>query len=147
MPFGRAQPGQAALREKMYAAERRMAVIRIAIIALNTVTYLAFFDRTLGSGWLALTVIGVAWACALPLALFEPYRRMAFLMASLFTAGSDGILISLWLVATGGYDSPFYLLVRLNRQHRLPLRLSPHNDLGRPGFGGLCRDSGCAGSA
>jgi diguanylate cyclase (GGDEF)-like protein/PAS domain S-box-containing protein len=87
-----------------------MAVIRIAIIALNTGTYLTVFDRNLGPRWLALTVIGLAWAYALPVALFEPYRRMKFLMASLFTAVSDAVLISGWIIATGGYDSPYYLL-------------------------------------
>lgn len=110
LPFGRNQPDQVALREKVYAAERRMALTRIAVIALNTGTYLTVFDRRVGVGWLALTIIGVAWAYALPVALFEPYRRMTFLTGSLFTAVSDAVLISLWLVATGGYSSPYYLL-------------------------------------
>ncbi|HVA24955.1 MAG TPA: EAL domain-containing protein [Chloroflexota bacterium] len=110
-PLGGAQqPDQAALREKIYAAERRMAVIRVAIIALNSITYLTVFDRTLGINWLALTIIAAAWAYAVPVAVFEPYRRMAFLMAALFTAVTDALLITFWVISTGGYDSPYYLL-------------------------------------
>jgi diguanylate cyclase (GGDEF)-like protein/PAS domain S-box-containing protein len=110
LPFDRTPPDHAALQEKIYAAERRMALIRIAIIALNSVTYLTVFDRRGSTHWLALGVICVAWAYALPVALLEPYRRMGFLIGSLFTAVSDALLIGAWIVATGGYDSPYYLL-------------------------------------
>ena len=110
LPFVGTLPDQAVLREKVYAAERRMALIRIAIIALNSATYFTVFDRHASVGWLAVTIIAVAWAYALPVALFEPYRRMSFLAGSLFTAVSDAILISLWIVSTGGYSSPYYLL-------------------------------------
>ncbi len=104
-----ARPDEA-LREKIYAAERRIAVIRLSVIALNTFAYLLLFDWQRSIQWLALSVIALAWAYALPVALFEPYRRMAFLVGAVFTSLMDVVFISAWLVATGGFDSPFYLL-------------------------------------
>jgi diguanylate cyclase (GGDEF)-like protein/PAS domain S-box-containing protein len=110
LPNWRPEPAQEALREKIYAAERRIKVIRLLVIALNTVTYLALFDRSHGIGWLALAVIAVAWGYSVPVALFEPYRRMSFLIGAMFTAVTDGLLIAFWLAATGGFDSPYFVL-------------------------------------
>jgi diguanylate cyclase (GGDEF)-like protein/PAS domain S-box-containing protein len=110
LPSWRPEPAEEALREKLYAAERRIKVIRIAVIALNTLTYFTLFDRSHSINWLAVLVIGVAWAYSVPVAVFEPYRRMHFLMGSMFTAVNDGLLITFWLVATGGYNSPYYVL-------------------------------------
>ncbi|HLG69349.1 MAG TPA: EAL domain-containing protein [Chloroflexota bacterium] len=110
LAFWRQGPDDEALREKLYSAERRIAVIRLGIIALNTATYFALFDRSQGIEWLAWAIIAIAWAYGIWVALLEPYRKMAFLMGAVFTAADDMALITLWLLATGGYDSPYYML-------------------------------------
>jgi hypothetical protein len=60
--------------------------------------------------WLAWTISIVSMAYALFVSIFQPYRRYRVLLSSYFTSASDASLITLWILATGGFESPFYLL-------------------------------------
>lgn len=96
--------------ERTQQAERHVGLVRVAIVALNSVVYLTLMDRAGTIPTLAYAIIGLASAYAVYVAFFEPYRRFPVLASSLFTTFSDAALITVWIAATGGLDSPFYVL-------------------------------------
>jgi signal transduction histidine kinase len=99
-----------AQEEKAFAAEKQVAIVRSLVIVLNIVVYLFFQDRSKTIEWLAFTTIGVAAAYAAIVLALEPYRRFPVLRSAVFTATTDAALITIWIHATGGYDSAFYVL-------------------------------------
>ena len=99
-----------AVAEKVFAAEKNISGVRAAVILLNTLVYVFLMDKQDTIPWLAHTIIVVAITYAFYVLLFQPYRKFPLFLASYFTYITDGILITLWLLATGGYDSPFHVL-------------------------------------
>jgi PAS domain S-box-containing protein len=95
---------------KVLEAERNLGFVRAAVVLVNTVIYLALLDRDVGSPQLALGAIALTNAYSVAVILFEPYRRFGVLLTSSFTTILDAAFITLWIVATGGIDSPFYVL-------------------------------------
>lgn len=98
------------ITQKLFTAEDDLAKLRVTVIAINTLIYLVFMEPEKAIPWLANIIIGVSWSYALVLLFFRPYRRYYLLNTFYFTSGTDVILITLWIFATGGADSPFYLL-------------------------------------
>jgi PAS domain S-box-containing protein len=104
----------AALVEKAFAAERRLAGFRIAVLICNTVLYFAFVaGRPDASPKLALTVIVLSFSYGLYVVIAEPYRRFPILKASYFVSTADAVATMVWIHATGGVRSPFFLLLDL----------------------------------
>ena len=104
----------AALVEKAFAAERRLGGFRIAVVICNTVLYFAFVARrpdTLRN--LALIVIVLSFAYGLYVLIAEPYRRFPIFKASYFVSTADAVATMAWIHATGGIQSPFFLLLYL----------------------------------
>lgn len=99
-----------AATEKLLQAEKNVAGVRFAIIAFNSLVYAFLLPHEGTIEWLAWTIIAVAWAYAIFVLTVQPYRRFNVLLSSYFTTLSDGALITLWIGATGGFDSPFYVL-------------------------------------
>jgi len=99
-----------AVAERVYAAERDVATVRMGVIALNSIVFFLLLDRFLITLWLALPVLSIAWLYGLVVCLARPYRRFPILLSSYFTVVADALLINLWLHATGGFDSPFFVL-------------------------------------
>ncbi|MEA3166029.1 MAG: two-component system, NtrC family, sensor histidine kinase KinB, partial [Thermoplasmata archaeon] len=100
---------QHAAREKTLAAERDIAYVRLAVILFNVAFYWPLL-RGQGIAWLALTISIVAVAYAFFVVIARPYLRWPIFQAAMFTALTDSVLITLWIFATGGFDSPFHLL-------------------------------------
>jgi PAS domain S-box-containing protein len=101
---------QDAITENLFVAEKNISVIRIIVIACST---LAFF---LMPGELVITPLAdillvLIWIYGLGTYFGEPYRKYPILRASWFTYISDGSFTTLWLYATGGVNSPFYLIL------------------------------------
>ena len=96
--------------EKFYAAEKDAATIRIAVIALNSVVYVFLMSWEHVIPWLADGLLSLAWVYALVVYFVQPYRRFPILLSSYFTTVTDAVLITAWLHATGGVDSPFWVL-------------------------------------
>lgn len=95
--------------QKAFTAEKNTALLRLAVILFGvTVYWTAFYPR--GIPWLAGLVTVVALVYALYDVLAEPFRHFPILVTSMWTAITDGVLITVWLHATGDIDSPFYLL-------------------------------------
>lgn len=91
------------------AAERDIAYVRLAVILFNVAVYWPLL-RHQGIPWLAVTISVLAVTYAFYVVLARPYLRWPILQAAMFTAVTDAILITLWIFATGGYESPFHLL-------------------------------------
>src|ERR1041385_702538 len=78
---------------KALAAEKRIAVIRLAVILFNVATYYAFLARQQGIPWLAAAVSVVAVPYGFYVVLAQPYRVWPVMRAAMFTALTDGVLI------------------------------------------------------
>lgn len=97
------------LDAKTLAAERDIAYVRLAVILFNVAVYWPLL-RDQGIPWLAMTVSAIAVVYAFYVVLTRPYLRWPVLRAAMFTAVTDALLITVWIFATGGFDSPFHLL-------------------------------------
>lgn len=98
-----------AAREKVLSAERNVAGVRAAIITLNVLVYYGLMQG-LGVPWLANLVSAVSLPYGYLVLLLRPYRRYPVLLSAGFTSLTDALLITLWILATGGYESPFFVL-------------------------------------
>jgi signal transduction histidine kinase len=97
--------------EKALAAERSIAAIRVMIITFNSLIYHFMIDQSGTIAWLAYLIILLSGVYGLAVFLLEPYRRYPVMLSSYFTSITDAIFITLWLYATGGIASPFYVLL------------------------------------
>ena len=106
------EPLPAALADKAFAAERRLAGFRLAVVGCNVVLYFAFIARRPDAvPMLANAIIAFAFAYGIYVLVAEPYRRYPVLMAGYFVSTADAVASLLWIDATGGVHSPFYLLL------------------------------------
>lgn len=104
--------GHSAAEAKAYAAEENTALLRLVVILFGVGAYWgAYYPLGLpGIPWLAATISIVALLYALFDVIAKPYARWPIMVTSLWTAVTDGILITLWLHATGDVASPFFPL-------------------------------------
>lgn len=98
------------LDEKMFSAEKRVSILRVFLIALNSVVYVWFMDQAHTNKTLAFSIIVVANFYSVYTFFFEPYKKIKLLRSIYFTTIADGALTTLWIIATGYMDSPFYLI-------------------------------------
>lgn len=98
------------MESKAYAAERRIALVRTAVIVFNVGSYFLLLPPGTGIPWLAVAISVIALLYSVFVIAVRPYRWWPVMRAALFTALTDGVLIILWVAATGGVDSPYYLL-------------------------------------
>ncbi len=103
-----------ALAEKAFAAERRLAGLRLVVMICNSILYFAFIARRPEtSPVLANAIIVSAFAYGIYVLIAEPYRRYPVLMTGYLVSTADSVATLLWIDATGGVRSPFYLLLVL----------------------------------
>lgn len=96
---------------KAYAAERNVARLRLAIIIFNTFVFLFLMSHQGMVEWLAYVIIAVALLYGLFVEIARPYERFPVLLSAYFNSITDAVLITFWVYATGGWASPFYLLM------------------------------------
>lgn len=84
--------------------------MRFLVIVFNVAAYYVLLPDGTGIPWLAASVSFVALSYGVAVLAFAPYRWLPVMRAALFTALTDGLLIVLWVAATGGLHSPFHLL-------------------------------------
>ncbi len=101
--------GEGLEAEKYRASERGIAPIRF-LVAVFTGGMFAFVRGPDPILWLALVVIAVAVTYSGWVWWVQPQERFEFLGSSPFISLADATLISLFLVATGGFASPFFPL-------------------------------------
>jgi signal transduction histidine kinase len=98
------------ITEKLYSAEKNISVLRSIVVGLNIIVYCFFLDKENTIEWLAKPIILAASLYSIFFIFFHPYKKYPLLLTSYFTSGTDALLITLWITATGGYESPFYPL-------------------------------------
>lgn len=96
-------------QQKALAAERDIAYVRLAVILFNIAVYWPLMSGQ-GRPGLALFISVIALGYAAYVVWARPYERFPILSAAMFTAITDSLLITLWIYATGGFASPFFLL-------------------------------------
>lgn len=107
---GMTEPSLHAAEERARAAEWRVAAIRAIVIGFNIAVWAGALRDGPGIPWLAVTVSVVAGAYAVLVLVGRPDRVWPATATATFTVVTDSVLIALWLVATGGADSPFWPL-------------------------------------
>jgi PAS domain S-box-containing protein len=80
----------------------------VAIIALGTYLYLVM-EKAGTIPPLAYLLLALAWLYALGVAVLAPSRRFPLPVSVYFTVVTDAVLTMLWLYATGGFASPFFV--------------------------------------
>jgi signal transduction histidine kinase len=106
--------GDPADAEKARAAERQIAIVRLFVVVTNSLVYLFLMGGSRSAPGLPHLVIAFALAYTACVLWFEPYRKYPRLFSGTFTSVADAVLILVWLYATGGASSPFYLLIYLS---------------------------------
>lgn len=98
------------VEEKVQSAEENIGLVRVTLIGLTTFVYLALMDPTESIVWLASIVIGLSIPYALYVWLVKPYRRTSILQEGRVLATIDGLLVGGWVLSTGGFESPLFVL-------------------------------------
>lgn len=98
-----------AVTEKAFLAEKHVAYIRALVIIIGTAGYF-LMDRNDTLPSLAYPLLALIWLYGGFVLFFEPYRKYPIMLAAWFTYISDSVFATLWLYATGGIDSPFYVM-------------------------------------
>ena len=98
------------IAEKLFAAEKNIAILRFMIVLLNVTVYTFLMSKNNSIEWLAYSLMILAFIYSAFVLLFHPYKKYHLLLTSYFTSGTDAFLITLWIIATGGYESTFYVL-------------------------------------
>jgi signal transduction histidine kinase len=102
---------------KSVEAEHRIALLRFLVVAQGALAYVFLMDRAAKDGtieWLVYVLMALCWAYSLWMLIARPYLRWPVLVSGYFTVISDTVFITLWVYATGGPQSPFYLLAYLS---------------------------------
>ncbi len=99
-----------AAKEKLADSEQQATLTRLSLVAFCGLVYIALMDHTGTAPMVAYSVLALAGAYSAWLLAAEPYRKYNVLLTSAFMTGADAILVAAWVMATGGYESPFYLL-------------------------------------
>ncbi|HEX9695751.1 MAG TPA: ATP-binding protein [Actinomycetota bacterium] len=95
---------------KTLAMERSVSILRAAVVGVNVAVYLMFMRGHTPRPALAWTIIGVAVPYAIWSFFFRPYERYPLLRFGAATIVSDTVLITLWILGTGGPASEFWIV-------------------------------------
>lgn len=96
--------------DKVFAAEANVSIVRVAVILLNSAMYALFQDKAGTYPALAWAIIVLANVYGFGYHLARPYERFPVLLSSYVSTALDAVFITVWIMATGGFESPFYLL-------------------------------------
>lgn len=103
---------RSAVSEKLIAAEKHISPVRLIVIVFSTVMFF-LLDQQYVIRELAYPLLAVIWIYGWLVHYFKPYEKYPIFTASWFTATSDSVLTSLWLYASGGAHSPYYIIFYL----------------------------------
>lgn len=98
------------VREKLHAAERHIAMLRVLFSVFSAAVYWLFMEPDPSLTVLANVIIFGGISYSVFVLYVEPYRRFRFFRSSYFITLADGVTTALWIVATGWMESPFYII-------------------------------------
>ena len=94
--------------------EALIARLRLVVVTINAILLAFFLDTSQMHVEAAWWVSGLAFLYAIPMALLEPYRRWGNVFgASMATAALDSAAAAVFIAATGGHASPYFVLYYL----------------------------------
>jgi PAS domain-containing protein len=93
---------------KLERAEEDVALMRLVVILVNGVAFLATAARGGPISGAAIAVLFLAFAYAVGAVLLQSRPAFGSVSWSIVTAGLDAVAISAWLAATGGWASPYF---------------------------------------
>lgn len=96
------------LADRLRRTERFISFIRLGVVSFNTVMYLTL-SPTREHNTLAMAIIVIAGLYALVTVFWNP-EQLSPTVVPVVNMVLDNVLIAIWLYATGGYDSPFFML-------------------------------------
>jgi len=96
--------------DKTLAMERHVSYLRAVVIGFNIAAFFLFLGVDSPRAPLALTVVGVAGAYGVWSLLARPYERYPLLRFGAATLTVDVLLITLWVLGTGGPASEFWVI-------------------------------------
>lgn len=100
----------AADQQKTFIAEKQIAYARALIIVFGTATFFLISNPFIRHG-LAHILLAMIWVYGAYVLWARPYEKYPIFLASWFTALSDCIFATLWIYATGGFESPYYVML------------------------------------
>lgn len=99
-----------AARRKTLVMERSVAQLRALVVGINVIAWALFLGPSSPRAPLAIAITGLAVPYAAWSLLARPYQRWPLLRLGAVTLTTDVILITLWVLATGGPDSPYWAI-------------------------------------
>jgi diguanylate cyclase (GGDEF)-like protein len=94
--------------------ESLVARLRLVVLTVNSLLLLFLLDTRGMHMNLAWGLMAFSFLYGIPLAVLQPFRRWRLFQMSLFSAALDSLACAIFIGATGGADSPFYLLFVLS---------------------------------
>lgn len=101
---------QQTITEKLWIAESHISKVRLFVLLFCSFIYHFILDEHLKISWLAILTMLISFPISAIMAFYKPYKKYPFLVSRLFSVLFDGIIITLWILSTGGAQSPFYVL-------------------------------------
>jgi signal transduction histidine kinase len=102
------------LSAKAVEAEDRIALLRLLVVLQGSLAFFAFMDDRASIAWLVNVLVAWSWVYSLWMFVARPYRRWPKLVTGYFAVVVDTLFIAVWVYATGGPSSPFFLLAYLS---------------------------------
>ncbi|MCF8257253.1 MAG: hypothetical protein K9J06_06850 [Flavobacteriales bacterium] len=98
------------VRQKLHTAESYSAIVRMAVVIINSVAFVFLIDKAQTIPWLAWPIMVSSLIYSIYVAIWEPFKKYPIKRTSYLTSAADSIFILLWIIATGMSGSPFFLL-------------------------------------
>lgn len=102
---------ESAAHENFARMERPSTWVRLTLVGFVAATLFALPNPPGTVPWAAWGIVAAAGAYSLVLLLFEPYERFDAMRTAWFLSATDLVLITAFLLATGGLVSPWYPLL------------------------------------
>ncbi len=99
-----------AVKSKLENAERHISMLRLLFSLFSSVVYVLFIDPDPDYEHLAWFVIIFGNTYSIISLIFRPERRFPIFRSSYLNTLGDAVFTSLWIIATGWMESPFYLI-------------------------------------
>jgi signal transduction histidine kinase len=96
-------------RQKAFAAEKQISSVRALVIIFSGVTFF-LIENPFIKPYLAYFLIVLTWLYGGFVLYYKPHEKFPIFLASWFTYVSDGLFTTLWVYATGGFYSPYYVI-------------------------------------
>src|SRR5688572_4835667 len=98
-----------ALQQKTFVAEKQISYVRAIVIVFSSATFFLIDNERINYP-LSFILIAIIHLYGGYVLLFKPYEKYPVFLASWFTLVSDSIFTTLWLYATGGFESPYHVI-------------------------------------